>query len=107
MILGASVVPEGTKYKTVAASQTAQVLGSTGAKSDYLAGLLVVPATTAAGAISILDGATPISVFPGGGTTALTSLIPFFIPLGIRSFEGAWSVTTGANVSVIAIGTFT
>jgi hypothetical protein len=95
------------QYETVAASQTAQVLGATGATGDYIAGLLVIPATTAAGAVSVLDGSTSISVFAGGGTTPLTSLIPFFIPLGLTSVSGAWKVTTGANVSVIGIGRFT
>ena len=95
-------------YETVAASQTDQALGATGATGDYLAGLLIVPATTAAGAVSIKDGGgSSITVFAGGGTTALTTLIPFFVPLGIKSAAGAWKVTTGANVSVIGVGNFT
>ena len=36
-------------YETVAASQTAQALGATGAKGDFLSGVLVVPATTSPG----------------------------------------------------------
>jgi len=94
----------GVEYETVAASQTAQVLGSTGAVGDLLTGLLVVPATTSPGAISILDGATSITVFAGG---TLTSVIPFAIPLGVKSVSGPWKVTTGANVSVIGVGDFT
>jgi len=95
------------KYETVAAVQTAQVLGGSGAIGDYIAGLLVIPAVVACGAVTLLDGATSISVFVGGGTTALPSCIPFFIPLGMPSVNGPWKVTTGANVSVIAIGNFT
>lgn len=96
------------EYETVAASASDQALGATGAAGDYLSGLLIVPATTAAGAVSIKDGSgTAISVFAGGGTTALTTLIPFFVPLGIKSTDGAWKVTTGSNVSVIAVGNFT
>lgn len=94
------------EYETVAASQTAQVLGSSGAAGDYVAGLLVIPAVVACGAVTLLDNATPISVFVGGGTTALPSCIPFFIPLGIKSVSGPWKVTTGANVSVVAVGNF-
>lgn len=95
------------QYETVAASQTDQAIGATGAAGDYLVGLLIVPATTAAGAVSIKDGTgSSISVFAGGGTTALTTLIPFFVPLGMRSTTGAWKVTTGANVSAIAVGKF-
>lgn len=94
-------------YETVAASQTDQALGATGAVGDFLAGLLIVPATTAAGIVQIKDGSgSAITVFTGGGTTALTILTPVWIPLGIKSLSGAWKVTTGANVSVIAVGKF-
>lgn len=102
----ATVVLGQAEYETVAASQTAQVLGATGATGDYLAGLLVVPATTSPGAISILDNATSITVFTGGASS-VSNLVPFFIPLGIKSVSGAWKVTTGANVSAIGIGDFT
>lgn len=93
-------------YETVAASQTAQVLGPTGALGDYLSGLLVIPATTSPGNVLILDNATSITVF-AGGASSVGSLIPFFIPIGARSVSGAWKVTTGSNVSVMAIGNFT
>lgn len=95
----------GTDYETVAASQTDQVLGATGAAGDYLSGLLIVPATTAAGTVAIKDGAgSAINVFVTG---TLSDLKPHWIPLGIKSLAGAWKITTGANVSVIAVGRFT
>jgi len=93
------------QYETVAASQIAQVLGATGGTGDVLEGLLVIPATTAPGAISILDDATSITVYTGG--TVGADLTPFAIPIGAKSKNGAWKVTTGANLSVIAIGAFT
>jgi hypothetical protein len=99
----ASVTDE---YETVAASQTAQVLGPTGATGDYLSGLLVIPATTSPGNVLLLDNATSITVFAGGASSVL-SLIPFFIPIGAKSVSGAWKVTTGANVSVVGVGQFT
>ena len=95
------------QYETVAASQTAQVLGGNGATGDEIHGILVIPAVVACGAVTLLDNATSISVFVGGGTTPLPSCIPFFIPLGIKSVSGPWKLTTGANVSCIAIGKFT
>lgn len=96
------------EYETVAASATDQVLGATGASGDYLAGLLIVPATAAAGAVSIKDGTgSAITVFAGGGTTALPTLAPIPVPLGIKCTGAGWKVTTGANVSVIAAGDFT
>lgn len=96
------------EYETVAASQTDQILGATGAVGDYLAGLLVVPATTGAGSVSIKDGnGSAISVFVAG---TLPGLVPFFIPLGIKCVAATtpgWKITTGASVSVIATGNFT
>ena len=106
-INGLPVLPEGVQYETVSASSTAQVMGGTGAIGDYLAGVLIIPATAAAGAVSILDNATSITIFAGGGTTALPSLVPFLVPLGIKSVSGAWKITTGTNVSDIGIGQFT
>lgn len=94
------------EYETVAASQTAQVLGATGAIGDYLSGLLVTPATTSPGNVLLLDNATSITVFTGGASSVV-SLVPFFIPIGAKSVSGAWKVTTGANVSVVGVGNFT
>lgn len=92
-------------YETVAASQSDQALGATGAAGDFLAGLLIVPATTGAGTVSIKDGGgSAINVFVTG---TLADLRPIWVPLGMKSAAGAWKVTTGANVSVIAVGKFT
>ena len=104
-----AVLPDA--YETVAASQTAQILGATGAVGDFLSGVLIVPGTTAAGAVSIVDGnGSAISIFAGGGTTALTTLIPFFVPIGAKCVNATtpgWKVTTGANVTAIGVGNFT
>src|SRR4029077_7611098 len=86
------------EYETVAASQTAQVLGPTGAAGDYISGILVQPANTSPGGIALLDGATSMTVFTGGAGS-VSNLVPFFIPLGMISVNGAWKITTGANVS--------
>jgi hypothetical protein len=96
---------QASPRETVAASQTAQVLGGSGALGDYLSHLLVIPATTSPGAVALLDGATSIAVF-AGGASSVTSLIPFVIPWGENSSVGAWKVTTGTNVSVVAFGRF-
>lgn len=94
------------EYETVAASQADQVMGATGAAGDLLSGLLVIPATTSPGAVSIKDGAgTAITVFTGGASS-VSNLVPFYIPLTLRAGTN-WKVTTGANVSVIASGNFT
>jgi len=93
-------------YETVAASQTNQVLGPTGATGDYLAGVLIVPATTSPGNVIIIDNATSITIFTGGASS-VSNLVPFMVPLGMRSVSGSWRITTGANVSAIGIGNFT
>lgn len=92
-------------YETVAASQTAQVLGGAGAKGDYISHVLIRPASTSPGAVTLIDGSTSIVLFPGGASSVV-SLVPFTVPLGANSASGPWSVTTGSNVSAIAFGRF-
>jgi hypothetical protein len=95
------------EYETVAASQTDQAMGATGAAGDYLSGVLIVPGTTSPGAVSIKDGSgSSISIF-AGGASSVSNLVPFFVPLGIKSTGGAWKVSTGANVTAIGCGNFT
>lgn len=106
---GLKIDPAPGDYETVAASQTDQMMGATGAIGDRLDGLLVIPATTSPGEVSIEDGSTNTVVF-AGGATSVSNLIPFFIPFGtsgILSVNGGWEITTGANVSAIAFGQFT
>lgn len=94
-------------YVAVAASQTDSVIqSSTGATGDYLDYVVVIPATTAPGVVTIKDNTTAIISYPGGGTTALLTLTPFTINVGAFSRSGAWKITTGANVSVVAVGKF-
>lgn len=106
-----------TDYETVAASQTDQILGAAGKQGDILKYLVIVPATVSPGAVSIKDGAlgSSIQVFGGGagGVVANLEMRPIVVPfgdgLGIRAVtaaNGGWRVTTGANVTVIAIGWF-
>lgn len=93
------------EYETVAASQTDQALGATGAAGDYLKKLVITVATAATAAVSIKDGAgSSIPILPnspGGGVGV------YVVELGMLSTSGAWKVTTGAGVSVIAVGDFT
>lgn len=105
----APVVLNSMTGQFVAASASATQLGSTGAVGDNLDGLLIIPATAAAGAVSVLwDGTNTRQVFAGGGTTALPTLAPFYVPLGfVSGNSGGFKVTTGTNVSVIGVGNFT
>jgi hypothetical protein len=94
-----------TSYETVAASQAGQVIGTSGGVGDEIEGVLVVPTTTSPGAITLIDGSTSVVIF-AGGASSLSNLVPFGIPLGLRSVSGAWSITTGAGLSVVATGRF-
>lgn len=94
-------------HKEVAASQTATVLGATGAIGDYLAYVTVYPGTAGCGVVTILDASSTVGTFAGGGTTALPSLVPFTIQVGAFCTGAGWKITTGANVTVSAVGKFT
>lgn len=94
----------GGSYETVAAGQTAQVLGQTGGTGDFLDMLVITVATAATAAVSIKDGGgSAIPVLPnspGGGIGV------YAIPIHAISTAGAWSVTTGAGSTVLATGRF-
>jgi len=88
-------------YESVAASQTDQVLGGTGAIGDRLHRLVVTVATAATGTVSIKDGTTAIPIVP-----ANTPIGVYTVEIGAQSQHGAWSVTTGAGATVLAVGDF-
>jgi len=94
------------EYETVAASQTDQVLGPTGASGDYLAQVWIQPGTTTPGTVVVKDGSTTVYTFPGGASS-VSNLVPFCWAPGIKSVSGSWKITTGANVTVQATGDFT
>lgn len=92
------------KYELVAASQSTQSLGAVGKSGDILDALIIVPETLQAGAVAIKDGSdSAINVLVSG---TLSSLAPIVVPFGMKSASGAWQVTTGTAVHVIAIGQF-
>ncbi len=92
------------EYEVIEASDTDEIVGSTGAIGDKLEALLVIPTATTVGAISIEDGSTNIVVYAGG--TLGADLKPFVIPLlGIRATTATgWEITTGVGCRVIAFG---
>jgi hypothetical protein len=95
--------PYRYQYETVAVSQTGQPLGGTGAKGDYIHRLIIQVITVATASVTIIDGSTSIVILTGGAT-----LVPgvYVVECGIASASGAWSVTTGAGATVIAVGIF-
>lgn len=99
-----NAVPIANEYEAIAASQTDQVLGATGATGDFLSHIVIQPATTGAGTVTVKDGTTAIFTFTSG---TLADLSPIIVPFNLASASGAWKITTGANVAVLAIGDFT
>jgi hypothetical protein len=96
--------PYRYQYEHVAASQTAQVLGGTGAAGDYLHRLICTVSTAATGTVSISDGSSFTHVVlpnsPGGG------IGNYNIEFNTISRNGPWKVTTGAGVEVLGVGIF-
>lgn len=103
-----AVLSAAIQYETVAASQTGQALGATGATGDYLSHCVIYPVTTGAGAVTVFDNtnaaATNVITFTSG---TLSNLAPIALPVGAVSTAGAWKVTTGTNVTVTCYGKFT
>ena len=94
--------PFGTFYETVAASQTAQVLGVTGAAGDTLMRLIITVGTAATSTVALLDNATSYAIM-----AANTPIGVYCIEINAVSVSGAWKITTGAGATVMAVGNFT
>jgi hypothetical protein len=93
----------GYQYETVAASQTTQMLGGAGAAGDYLHRLICTISSAATATVTLTDGVTAIAIVPA--PVASTGVLD--IELNMASFTSGWKVTTGAGVSVVAVGLFT
>ena len=94
--------PNRYPYETVAASQTAQVLGGTGAVGDYLHRIVVTVTTTGTSTLSVLDGSTTVLTMAANTPVGVYSL-----EINAASASGPWAITTGAGLTVLAVGFFT
>jgi len=83
-------------YETVAAGQTTQVLGATGAVGDFLARVIVLTST---GTITIFDDVIVVAIIPVGAVGVFE--------FGLKSVSGTWNVTTAAATTCTCIGQFT
>ena len=93
----------GDDYETVAASQTAQVLGTAGSVGDFIGRLIISVTAGATATVTLLDNAISIPILTGAAT-----LVPgvYVVEIGARSVSGAWKITTGAGATVLAVGKF-
>lgn len=98
--------PHTHSYETVAASQTDQILGGTGAVGDYLERLICTVSAAATSTVEIQDG-------DGAAIPLLAANTPIGVyPVEIRArcrnaTLPGWKITTGAGVTAIGIGQFT
>ncbi len=83
-------------YELVAASQTDQDLGATGAIGDFLARVIITAST---GTITIKDGAGTVIVIPVAALGVWE--------IGLKSIVGAWNITTPVSTSCTCVGQFT
>ena len=99
--------PYRYQYEHIAASSSAQVLGTTGAVGDYLHRIICTVSTAATAVVQIVDGSgagvlthTILPNSPGSGIGV------YNIEINAVSANGAWKITTGAGVEVMAVGIF-
>jgi hypothetical protein len=83
----------GYSYETVAASQTSQVLGNSGAAGDYLHRLIITNTAATNNAVTLTDLAS---------TTLAKDL--FYVPEGIDGELAAWQVGTDLYFRVYGSG---
>src|SRR3990172_135671 len=94
----------GLEYEEVAASQTDQVLGASGAVADVFATYHCVVTSALGAAVTIEDATgTAITLIPSGAAAGVYDSIEF----NWKSVNGAWEFTTPASVSCVVAGDFT
>ena len=92
-------------YEAVAAGQTDQILGLVGAVGDILDELIITVATAATGTVSIKDGNGAAILI----TVTNTPIGVYSVRIGaqcLATTTPGWKVTTGAGVTVLAVGRF-
>jgi len=91
------------EYEDVAASQTDQVIGGTGAVGDLVAGVYCAMSAASVGTVSIKDGSgSAFVLFQAQGAATVVSTPA----LNWVSTSGAWKLTTGTNTTCRVSGRF-
>jgi len=95
--------PYRFQYEHVPVSTSARVLGGTGAVGDYLHRLICTVSTASTGNVILGDGAFAHTIVPASSGSGINV---YNIEVNAASTTGAWKVTTGAGVEVLAVGIF-
>lgn len=91
------------EYEDVAASQTDQALGATGAAGDLLHALKCATSAASVGTVTVKDGSgSSFTIFLAQSAAAILDSPA----LDWVSVNGAWSVTTGTNTTCRVSGRF-
>ena len=91
------------EYEDVAASQTDQALGTTGAAGDLLHALKCATSAASVGTVTVKDGSgSSLTIFLAQSAAAILDSPA----LDWVSVNGAWSVTTGTNTTCRVSGRF-
>lgn len=91
------------EYEDVAASQTDQALGTTGAAGDLLHALKCETSAASVGTVTVKDGSgSSFTIFLAQSAAAILDSPA----LDWVSVNGAWSVTTGTNTTCRVSGRF-
>jgi len=97
---GITKVAQHYGYETVAASQTAQVLGATGAPGDLLHSVIV---DLNGGTVTVIDGSTTVLTIPATGAN-IPSTGTWVIDAVCKT---AWKITTAGGTTCLCVGDFT
>ena len=91
------------EYEDVAASQTDQAMGATGAAGDLLHALKCATSAASVGTVTVKDGSgSSFTIFLAQSAAAILDSPA----LDWVSVNGAWSVTTGTNTTCRVSGRF-
>ena len=100
----------GYYFAQPASTGPTAIQSAAGAIGDYISGVLIIPASTSPGAVTLTDGNGSAMTIFAGGANSVSNLVPFFVPLGAVSrntlSSGSWKIQTGANVSAHEVGKF-
>jgi hypothetical protein len=69
--------------------------------------VVIVPSSLSPGAVQIKDGSGTATDIFAGGASSLTNLVPFTVPLGMKSKVGGWSIITLTGATAYGVGDFT
>jgi len=86
-------------YGAVAGGSSNQIMGTTGAVGDFITRIVAV-GTAAGQTVTVLDDTTSLLALDVGDETKT-------FEIGWASKNGAWKITTSANVSCVVSGSFT